>query len=66
MTQQICAQDVKIASDGHVIIYDRDFFFGGRGNILFPVRGYAAVKQLFDAISKIDDHTITLKQTTTN
>ena len=66
MTQQICAEKVKISSDGHVIVYDRDFFFGGRSSILFPVRGYAAVKQLFDAISRIDDHTLTLKQATSN
>lgn len=66
MTQQICAENVKIGSDGHVIVYDRDFFFGGRNSIVFPVRSYAGVKQLFDAISRIDDHTITLKQTASN
>jgi hypothetical protein len=66
MTQQIAAEDIKIGSDGHVIVYDRDFFFGGRSSILFPVRTYVAVKQLFDAISKIDDHTITLKQAAAN
>ena len=64
MTQRICAQQIKIGSDGHVIIYDRSFFFGGGGNILFPVANYAAVKQLFDMISQGNDHTITLKQST--
>ena len=66
MTQQICGEDIKIGSDGHVVVYDRNFFFGGRGSILFPVRSYAAVKQLFDMIRTNDDHTITLKQTTSN
>lgn len=66
MTQQICAENIKIGSDGHVVVYDRNFFFGGRSSILFPVKGYAAVKQLFDVISRNDDHTITLKQTASN
>jgi hypothetical protein len=66
MTQQICAETIKIGSDGHVIVYDRDFFFGGRNSILFPVKGYAAVKQLFDVLSRMDDHTITLKQSAGN
>lgn len=64
MTKRICAQQIKISSDGHVIIYDRRFFFGGGGNILFPVANYAAMKQLFDMISQGNDHTITLKQST--
>ena len=64
MTQRICAQQIKIGSDGHVIVYDRNFFFGGGGNILFPVGSYPAMKQLFDIISQGNDHTITLKQST--
>ena len=62
MTQRVCAQQIKIDSDGHTIIYDRTFFFGGGGNILFPVDKYAAIKQLFDMISQGNDHTISLKQ----
>jgi hypothetical protein len=64
LTQRICAQQIKIGSDGQVIIYDRNFFFGGGGNILFPVSSYAAMKKLFDMISESNDHTITLKQST--
>jgi len=64
MTQNICEQKVKMAvsSDGRTLIYDRNFFFGGGGSILFPVRSYAALKQLFDMVSQGNDHTITLKQ----
>jgi len=64
MTQRICAQQIKIGSDGHVIIYDRSFFFGGGGNILFTVANYAALKHLFDTFSQANEHTITLKQST--
>jgi hypothetical protein len=66
MTRQIAAQKIKIASDGHMLIYDREFFFGGGGNILFPVSGYAAIKQLFDILNQANEHTITLKQSATN
>lgn len=64
MTQNICEQTIKMAvtADGHMLVYDRSFFFGGGGNILFPARGYAALKQLFDAIAYANDHTVTLKQ----
>ena len=64
MTQRICAQQIKITTDGHVINYDRSFFFGGGGSILFPVGSYATLKRLFDVISQGNDHTITLKQST--
>src|ERR1044071_9272561 len=64
MTQRICAQEIKIGTDGHVIIYDRSFFFGGGGNILFPVTTYATMKQLFDVVNQGNEHTITLKQST--
>jgi hypothetical protein len=64
MTRKICEQSIKIftTKDGRTLIYDRKFFFGGEGSILFPMRSYSAVKQLFDLISQANDHTITLKQ----
>ena len=64
MTQRICAQEIKMGTDGHVLIYDRSFFFGGGGSILFPVSTYASMKQLFDVVSQGNEHTITLKQST--
>jgi len=62
MTQNICESTVKMGLDGHTLIYDRSFFFGGGGNVLFPTQSYAAVKQLFDIINQANSHTITLKQ----
>jgi hypothetical protein len=64
MTHKICEQSIKIfnTKDGRTLIYDRKFFFGGDGSILFPMRSYSALKQLFDMINAANDHTITLKQ----
>jgi hypothetical protein len=68
MTRQICQQKIRIGvtSDGQLMKYDREFFFGAGGNVMFPVAGYPAVKQLFDLIAQGNDHTITLKQTAAN
>lgn len=53
---------IGVTKDGHNLIYKRTFFFGGGGNIFFPVGSYEALKQYFDAVHKSDDHTVTLKQ----
>lgn len=66
MTQQISAQKVKMSIKDRVLSYERDFFFGGRGSILFPVKSYGGVKQLFDLMAQANDHTITVKQTAAN
>lgn len=68
MTRQICAQRIKIAISGdkRTLAYDREFFFGGQGSILFPANGYTALKQLFELISKANDHAITLRQSAAN
>jgi len=44
------------------LTYNRSFYFGGGGNILFNTRAYQPIKVLFDAFHKADTHTITLKQ----
>ncbi|MDX6500920.1 MAG: hypothetical protein QOG23_4180 [Blastocatellia bacterium] len=64
MTQRVCEQKIKMAvtTDGRTLIYDRKFFFGGGGSILFPVQTYPALKSLFDMIATANNHTITLKQ----
>lgn len=66
MTHQISGLRIKMGSDGKVLVYDRDFFFGGGDSILFPATGYAGVKQLFTLLNSADDHTITLKQSASN
>jgi hypothetical protein len=54
--------NLGVTKDGKTLVYKRDFFFGGGGAILFPVKTYADLKSIFDAINKADNHTITLKQ----
>ncbi|HEY0004777.1 MAG TPA: DUF3857 domain-containing protein [Pyrinomonadaceae bacterium] len=63
---QISAYNVKmmITKDNRTLIYNRKFFFGGGGNILFPVTSYGQLKTYFDQVNKQDNHTITLKQST--
>ena len=53
---------IGVTQDGRTMIHKRTFFFGGGGNIYFPVDRYAALKQYFEAVHKSDDHTVTLKQ----
>lgn len=61
---KIGSLDVKIsiARDKNILLYKRDFHFGGGSNILFPASVYQPLKNLFDAFHKVDTHTITLKQ----
>jgi hypothetical protein len=54
-------QKVKIfvTKDQRTLSYKRQFRFTG---IIFPKDSYAALKQAFDTVNKIDNHVITLKQ----
>lgn len=54
--------DIGINSDQTLMKYNRQFHFGGGGNILFPANVYQPLKNLFDEFQKSDSHTITLKQ----
>ncbi len=56
---------MAITKDGRQMIYKRNFFFGGGNIIVFPVDTYAKLKSYFDAVHTSDNHTITLKQSTT-
>jgi hypothetical protein len=60
----ISKYDVKIGvtKDGSKLVYQRNFFFGGTGALLFPLPAYPQLKTLFDELNKRDNHTITLKQ----
>ena len=64
MTKQVSGQRIKIGvtTDGRMLRYERKFFFGGGGSILFPVSSYPAIRQLFNVMAKSNDHTLTLKQ----
>ncbi len=54
--------DIKIDKDKRNLFYKRNMFFGGKDNILFPAGAYPAIKNMFDAFNKADNHIITLKQ----
>jgi hypothetical protein len=54
---------VGVSRDGKELVYQRKFFFGGGGLILFAVENYGQLKNYFDNLHKQDNHTITLKQT---
>jgi hypothetical protein len=45
-----------------VLKYKRNFFFGGRGRILFPATAYTPIKNLFTAFNQADTHTVSLRQ----
>ncbi len=51
-----------IVKETNTLRYNRNFYFGGDGRILFPSASYKPLKGLFDEFHKADSHTITLKQ----
>lgn len=57
---------VAASTDGTLLIYKRNFFFGGGNNILFPVEAYSQLKNYFEMLHKQDNHSIALKQVATN
>jgi len=57
---------LSVSPDGSLLVYKRSFFFGGGGNVLYPVESYPTLKQFFDTLHKQDGHSIALKQTATN
>jgi hypothetical protein len=54
--------DIGINNEQTLMKYNRQFHFGGGGNILFPAKVYQPLKNLFDEFQKNDSHTITLRQ----
>jgi hypothetical protein len=54
--------NIGIDKDNNKITYQRNFYFGGSGLLLFPVSKYQPLKSLFDAFHRSSAHTITLKQ----
>lgn len=45
----------------HVLIAEREFYFGKKGRVLFPAESYAPIKRLFDLFQEADTHSIVLK-----
>ena len=46
----------------NILRYRRAFYFGGGGNVLFPVAAYPPLRGLFNAFHKADSHIIALKE----
>ena len=53
---------IAASTDGSLLVYKRNFFFGGSGTVLFPVTSYAQLKGYFDMMHKQDNHSLALKQ----
>ena len=62
--QEICKHEINmgVTQDQTMLVYKRNFLFGGNDSILFPVTTYDQIKRLFDEINRADNHMITLKQ----
>jgi len=54
--------NIDLAKDTNVLKYSRQFFFGGKNNILFPPSAYKSLKTLFDSFHRADTHSISIKQ----
>ena len=53
---------ISLTGDKKTLIYQRKFFFGANGNLVFPQTSYPQLKMIFDVVHERDNHTITLKQ----
>jgi len=53
---------IDLAKETNVLKFNRQFYFGSKGNILFPATAYKPLKLLFDSFHKADTYTISLKQ----
>ncbi len=53
---------IELSKETNILKYNRQFYFGGTGSVLFPVSAYKPLKILFDAFHKADTYTISLKQ----
>jgi hypothetical protein len=52
---------LSASTDGRTLVYKRDFYFGGDGNIVFPVNSYRQLKTFFDELHSQDNHSVSLK-----
>lgn len=53
---------IDLVKETNVLKFSRQFYFGSKGNILFPATAYKPLKLLFDNFHKADTQTISLKQ----
>src|SRR5215213_8587913 len=57
---------LAVTTDGKSLVYNRSFYFGGGGTILFQTDVYGPLKSYFDLLHTQDNHSIALKQAATN
>lgn len=59
---RISSLEVTMGHDAkkNLLVYKRNFYFGGGGNIFFPANTYQPIKALFDAFHKANSHVTTL------
>ena len=55
------AVKIQVTKDQSSLTYHRSFFFGGDDRIFIAVQSYGAVKQLFEAFNRADNHSLALK-----
>ena len=60
------APTLGVTADKRNLVYKRSFYFGGGGNILYPVSSYGQLRTYFDELNKRDSHTVALKQGSSN
>jgi hypothetical protein len=53
---------VELVKETNILKYTRQFYFGAKGNILFPPTAYKPLKTLFDSFHKADTYAVSLKQ----
>jgi hypothetical protein len=53
---------IDLAKETNILKYNRQFYFGGKNNILFPPSAYKSLKTLFDSFHRADTHSISIKQ----
>ncbi|MFP5262769.1 MAG: hypothetical protein ACLGJB_12765 [Blastocatellia bacterium] len=57
--------NVGVTRDRRMLVYPRHFIFGLNGAMLFKAESYGQLKRIYDTVHEFDNHTITLKQSTT-
>lgn len=55
-------RSIAVMNDGKTISFQRQFFLGGGGTLVFPAKKYSRLKDYFDAVHRQDSSTITLEQ----
>lgn len=53
---------ITVTPDQHAVRYERAFDFGRGGRLRFPREAYPKLKQVFDQMHELDNHTLALRQ----